>query len=139
MPAAKIAVVHWTNIDGSMGLVYGNAAGPCVSPFGVTSSAFALRPPKEEIPLVGRRKHSQTLVIEGFSEHGAQEAALHSVRAQALQHALRRSDGPPASVARPQKIAGDGLQITTDGPIGFDVCFSSEREAMELQLFDWER
>jgi hypothetical protein len=38
-----------------------------------------------------------------------------------------------------RKLQTTGFKITTDGRIGFEVCFSSEREAMEFQLFDWER
>ena len=38
-----------------------------------------------------------------------------------------------------QKLEAAAFKITTDGRIGFEVCFSSEHEAMEFQLFDWER
>jgi hypothetical protein len=38
-----------------------------------------------------------------------------------------------------RKLQTTGFEITTDGRIGFDVCFSSERDAAEFQLFDWER
>jgi hypothetical protein len=38
-----------------------------------------------------------------------------------------------------KKLEAAGFKITTDGRIGFEVCFLSEREAMEFQLFDWER
>ena len=38
-----------------------------------------------------------------------------------------------------RKLQTNGFKITTDGRIGFEVCFSSEREAMEFQLFSWEQ
>jgi hypothetical protein len=38
-----------------------------------------------------------------------------------------------------RKLESTGFKITTDGRIGFEVCFSSERDAAEFQLFDWER
>lgn len=38
-----------------------------------------------------------------------------------------------------KKLETTGFKITTDGRMGFEVSFSKERDAMEFQLFDWER
>jgi hypothetical protein len=44
-----------------------------------------------------------------------------------------------APVARLQKLESTGFKITTSGPIGFEISFSSEHDATEFQLFGWER
>jgi hypothetical protein len=38
-----------------------------------------------------------------------------------------------------RKLQTTGFKVTIDGRIGFEISFSSERDAAELQLFDWER
>jgi hypothetical protein len=38
-----------------------------------------------------------------------------------------------------RKLEPTCFTITTDGRIGFEVSFSSERDAAELRLFDWEK
>jgi hypothetical protein len=37
-----------------------------------------------------------------------------------------------------KKLDATGFQITTDGRIGFEVSFTSERAAGEFRFFDWE-
>jgi len=38
-----------------------------------------------------------------------------------------------------QKLESTGFKITTNGPIGFEISFSSAHDATEFQLFGWER
>jgi hypothetical protein len=38
-----------------------------------------------------------------------------------------------------KKLETTSFEITTDGRIGFEVGFSSERDAAEFQLFNWEK
>jgi hypothetical protein len=36
-----------------------------------------------------------------------------------------------------KKIEPIGFKITGSGPVGFEISFSSERDAAEFQLFGW--
>jgi hypothetical protein len=38
-----------------------------------------------------------------------------------------------------KKIEAASVKVTTDGRIGFEVSFVSERDAEEFQYFDWDR
>jgi hypothetical protein len=38
-----------------------------------------------------------------------------------------------------KKLESTGFKITANGPIGFEISFSSEHDATEFQLFGWER
>jgi hypothetical protein len=87
-----------------------------------------------------------------------EEVRFHRVGVREIFHNVVRKN-PPCTVFVPKplsmpyaeamgrlhrwldrrKLQATGFKITTDGRIGFEVCFSSEREAMEFQLFDWER
>jgi hypothetical protein len=86
-----------------------------------------------------KKRASTTLAIEGFSQDDAQEPALHGVRAQALSMPYAEAMGRLRQWLDRRKLQTNGFKITTDGRIGFEVCFSSEREAMEFQLFSWEQ
>lgn len=36
-----------------------------------------------------------------------------------------------------KRLEFTGFKITTEGPIGFEISFSSEHDAAEFQLFNW--
>jgi hypothetical protein len=91
------------------------------------------------VPLAGRAEVMQRWRSKVFAQEGAQKPALHGVRAKAVAHGLRRCPSRLRQWLDRRKLQTTGFKITTDGRVGFDVCFSSERDAAEFQLFDWER
>jgi hypothetical protein len=121
-----------------MGLVYGDAAPPYVSPF----ELLRLHPGNSQ-------QREYRLLKEGNTLDPWRSKVFHNMAPK----------NPPCTVfvSKPfsmpyaeamgrlhqwldrRKLQATSFKITTEGPIGFDVCFSSEREAIELHLFDWEK